>query len=1070
MTAKRNVRASEAEGWPPPGWPLVAWAGAGAGLLLALADFGASWLWMPWWNDRAWLLLRLIGLLVPMGALGAVAYGAIRTGLALGLSTLHGRTRGAERRWPAWLPDYLLALGPIGWVTHELFSGGMMSRLPGKPWLEIGAIAFVLGGLALALAAGRALLERLGASGNERASGRLAVGLLLASLALGKGDQLLYPKLYDYLHACLGVLTFAVAFHALRMLLEDRKPTLLTKAVLPGRTSMALTVSVALLATNLGTLSQHQNVQVSLLEPRAATARSVLLGFEPLLARARPSRATAQAMSQAFRERRQARERSAAATALPTWSDAHVVLVTIDALRADHLGLYGYDRATSPEIDAFAEEGVVFEHAYCAAPHSSYSLSSLMTSEYLHETVELGSPLPTDTLPSTLGQAGYRTSGFYTLGIFHTDGERLAAYRDGAYGLALHDHANMQADERTDRVLEEVDRIVAAGEPPSFLWVHYFDVHEPYEETRLGSSDLDRYDGEIQNADRGFGRLVREIESRFTHPVIFALTADHGEEFREHGGVYHGSSVYEEQARVPLIIRAPGVSPRRVSQPVELIDVAPTLLSMADLPPPSSMRGSDLRPLLAGEEFDPGPAFSAVSHLRMVVDWPYKLVANLRFGLYELYDLEHDPHERVNLASQDETRKDALAAEIYAWLDSLEPVEQDPRQHALELGRLGDRRAEPVLLALLADASAASDQRQEAARILANLADPETAPALLTAMEDGDAMVAAEAAIALGRQYDARAQEPLVPLVSAEDPDLRTRAAISLGRLRDPRAVPALLDALYVSHDTYDREEAVRWLGRLGDVRAVEPLIALLPEFRIRYLTVVALGMLGDLRAYDPLTEMLNWETHSNVRDNVARALGQLGDPRAIALLVPMAASEADAKYIPEALVRLGAIEAGAIGGTDAHRTPGARGLTECEEGPLRHDWDYLNRTHCQSRSSHVRLRLSVPRALQGAASQLLLRLRRADDDHAANVTLHLGGVQTTIPVDTQWVSHRLPLPATTLNGGSIYLELDGADDEVRLELDHALLVPASTTETTSATTDAAMRTDAATDAAPRTP
>ncbi|NOY92733.1 MAG: sulfatase-like hydrolase/transferase [Deltaproteobacteria bacterium] len=734
-------------------------------------------------------------------------------------------------------------------------------------------------------------------------------------------------------------------------------------------------------------------------------------------------------------------------TGLPALADAHIVLITVDALRADHLGLYGYDRGTSPELDAFAEQAVVFEHAYAAAPHSSYSLSSLMTSEYLHETVELGLPLPTDTLPSILGQAGYRTAGFYTLGIFHTDGERLALYRDEAYGLDLHDHASMNAEQRTDRVLEEVDRIVAAGEPPSFLWVHYFDVHEPYEETRLGSGEMDRYDGEIQNADRAFGRLVRELERRLEHPIVFAVTADHGEEFREHGGVYHGSSVYEEQERVPLLIRAPGITPARVQQPVELVDLAPTLLGLVDLPAPASMRGDDLRPLLAGQEFDPGPAFAAVSHLRMVVDWPYKLVANLRFGLYELYDLEHDPHERVNLASRDETRRDALAAEIYGWLDSLESPEQDPRQHALELGRLGDRRAVPVLLELLADGAAETSDRQEAARILARLADPASAPGLLLAMQDADPMVAAEATVALGRQYDARAHDALVPLVSAEDPELRTRAAVSLGRLRDPRAVPALLDALYVSHDSYEREEAVRWLGRLGDPRAVEPLIALLPEFRIRYLTVVALGMLGDRRAYDPLTQMLDWETHSNVRDNVGRALGQLGDPRAIPLLIPLAASEAESKYVPEALVRLGAIESGAIGGADAHRSPGPRGFGHCEEGPVRQDWDYLNRTHCQSRGPEARVRLRVPPALRGVETLLLLRLRRADDDHRVELELRLGDTRTTLEVDGRWVSHRLRLPPGPTGRAGVWLELSAREQDARLDLDHALLLPVAASD-----------------------
>ena len=146
--------------------------------------------------------------------------------------------------------------------------------------------------------------------------------------------------------------------------------------------------------------------------------------------------------------------------------------------------------------------------------------------------------------------------------------------------------------------MHEVERIKQRGEPPSLLWVHYFDVHEPYQETTFGSGELDRYDSEILHVDRELARLICELEARFEREVVIAITADHGEEFREHGGVYHGSTLYDEQVRVPLVAARARARARRASRrPSRSIDIAPTLLGAVGVPVPASMRGRDLRAL-----------------------------------------------------------------------------------------------------------------------------------------------------------------------------------------------------------------------------------------------------------------------------------------------------------------------------------------------------------------------------------------------------------------------------------------------------------------------------------------
>lgn len=483
-----------------------------------------------------------------------------------------------------------------------------------------------------------------------------------------------------------------------------------------------------------------------------------------------------------------------------------------------------------------------------------------------------------------------------------------------------------------------------------------------------------------------------------------------------------------------------------------MVDIAPTLLGMVGISAPPSMRGRDLRVLAAGRAHAPKPVFSAVLTKRMALRWPFKLIADLRFGLFELYDLTHDPRERRNLAREQPAQLATLQGDVYAWLDSLEAEAsagpalsaQAEREKALRWGRLGDRRAVKPMGALLLDRGAKTAERVEAGQILARLADESAAPELVAALSTQPAEVAAEAAIALGRMHDERARAALERLIHTEDPYLRARAAVSLGRLRDARAVPALIDALWVAPSLYEREEAVRWLGRLRDVSAVEPLISLIPEFGIRYLVAVALGEIGDPRAFAALTDMLDWEERTNIRDEIVRGLGLLGDARSVEVLLPLLANEPSLKQTAESLVRLGAPARGALGGRDIDPTlEGHGGLFECVAGPLQHDWDYLQRTSCRARSgAQVELPLQAAQARFGAGATLLVRVQRADAAESAALALNLDGL--ALPessVDANWTELRFDLPAELLQRPRLTLRLASPTPGASFALDHALVV-----------------------------
>ncbi|MET0339543.1 MAG: sulfatase-like hydrolase/transferase [Polyangiales bacterium] len=1011
--------------------------GALAGLWVALGDFGALWLWLPVPRDRAWLLVRLVATIAPLGGLLgaalAVAQHRVRDGL------------GPRHAWLAPVPFTVLALGPLLWLADQLCAGGAMQRLAARHPIALALRVLLPLGLLATLALG----HRVARSVARRPARALPLGVALLALAvlLGKLNQWLLPNLYGYLHGLLALIVGSSAAFGFALLAWRAPRTARLGDVLdaPWVGRLAALVLAPIGFANATTLDHNLNVRVAMFDARSPTSRAILTVSDPLLRRLehapRPRGTRAASIAR--------RGESLPASA----PGAHVVLVTIDALRADHLGSYGYGRPVSPALDALAARGVRFDRAYAQAPHSSYSLSALHTSEYVHEVVELGRSLPTTTLARAFAEHGYHTAAFFTDGIFHTEGEKLTGLRDSAFGFALFDHTNREAEQQTDRVLAEADRIKQRGEPASLLWVHYFDVHEPYQETTFGSDEMDRYDSEILHVDRELQRLLRELDARFERPLLVAVTADHGEEFRDHGGVYHGSTLYDEQTRVPLLFSIPGVDPATVRAPVEVIDVAPTLLAAVGAPIPESMQGRDLRALLAAQPpLDERAVFSAVLTKRMALRWPLKLIADLRFGLYELYDLARDPEERKNLAGEKSAELEALRGLVYAWLDGVDArtgkdvAQAGPDaawQRALHLGRLGDRRAVAPTAALLLDRAAPVALRVEAGQNLAKLADPSALPALLEGLTTEPEEVAHEAAIAIGRMYDPRAQDALRRLVHVEDPHVRARAAVSLGRLRDRAAVPALIDALWVAPSQYEREEAVRWLGRLGDPAAVEPLLSLLPEFGLRYLLAVALGEIGDRRAYPALSDMLAWESRTNIRDEVVRGLGLLGDPRAIPLLRDVLVREPALKNTAESLVRLGALERGALGGTDVGPdTRGLRGFDDCIAGPLRHDWDYLERTHCTATSTEVTLSMPLPRTLRGRDAVLVLRARRADASGPARCAVQVDAhALGTLAGTSAFAEQRFELPRTAVTDARATLTLR-CEGDARLTVDHALIVP----------------------------
>jgi len=431
----------------------------------------------------------------------------------------------------------------------------------------------------------------------------------------------------------------------------------------------------------------------------------------------------------------------------------NLVLVVIDTLRADHLGAYGYGRATSPHIDRLAKRGLVFANALAVSSWTKPSVASLFTSRHPSEhgavsfERNLSSELP--TLAEMLREAGYSTVG--VSGNFVHVAERTGFAR----GFDAFETLVFEIEEPGDDMLlampgeeagldylraptgAEVNRRViellpAPDVAPVFLYVHYMEPHpgytppepqrsafvtdaavhargtpatatylsslaaeaavlEPEERQRL----IDLYDAEIAAADEAVGALVRALEDRGDmENTVIAVTSDHGEEFGEHGGWFHGLTLNGECLRVPIVLydaRQPGPGVRR-EDPVDLLDLTTTLLRLAGVTPSPAMRGRDLfaaesppRDLIA--ELHPDPVFA--DHVRpraqrlALTRWPWKAIVGAD-GARSVYRLDRDPAELRPLAQPGDGVPEELLAALAEFERRLAGADPAPETRPID--------------------------------------------------------------------------------------------------------------------------------------------------------------------------------------------------------------------------------------------------------------------------------------------------------------------------------------------------------------------------------------------------
>jgi arylsulfatase A-like enzyme len=413
-----------------------------------------------------------------------------------------------------------------------------------------------------------------------------------------------------------------------------------------------------------------------------------------------------------------------------------IVLITLDTLRADHLGCYGYARARTPIIDGFAGGALRFDNAFSTINTTLASHAAMMTGKHPQtlgiprNSFPLSPEFP--TIAELLSHAGYRTAAFVSCSALASGMGLARGFKtyDETFDLSAPDQEQRRAEATTAAALRWLKRNT---DGPFFLWVHYFDPHFPYEppapfdtihdtgyqgpadgsmgyleklwQNRISPAraDLQRlvdlYDGEIAYLDHCLEPLLDELgRPGLKERTLVAVTADHGEHLTERRlKFYHGNYVYQPSIRVPLLIRLPSAAARTgtVSETVQTIDLFRTLLGAAGVPAANGDRNQDLAGPLV-----PRPAFAEASRpwsvenhnpnqyqnlekAAMVVRYPWKLVVTPWRRQVELYNLQQDPAERNNLAASQTDRARELHSLLTGWREGAGPPAPLPNQENL---------------------------------------------------------------------------------------------------------------------------------------------------------------------------------------------------------------------------------------------------------------------------------------------------------------------------------------------------------------------------------------------------
>ncbi len=577
----------------------------------------------------------------------ALAVGAVSQTICLAFLVI-GKVVGRKRRSLA----LVLPLVVILWVSqpwvYELFEGDWVSQQAWSSWARLGLLLVL--GVGLYLGGGLGLCWAQSSMGRRRLLSLLL--LLFAFLFFWLDERPFLVRKYLAAHHLLAF--FGVLFGGLSFLPWGKRGKvglgithlvlgiLLFAAAASGVVSFASPEMRALVLRS-GRLSPFLGVWV--LSAQESHDGSPI--NEDLLQRLIDHQPTRADILDRLMPRRRRQD---------------VILITVDTLRYDALSAHG-GQALTPNLDALLDRGRSFENAWSQFPSTRYAVGSFLAGQY-PTSVSLKNEQPEAqgaNLPESLKENGFLTYAFtsFPKNLFALDRKHLER------GFASFVNDSGDRLRKSPRVIE---RAMAAfrdrpqDDRPIFLWLHLFDPHGPPTDRGglgEGATLRQRYDREVEFADASLGAFIDFVDKELSNPLLI-VHSDHGEEFQEHGGVGHNSSLYEEQIHVPFAFVGEGITPGVCSSPVELIDLPSTIREIVGLPRESDDRGHSLVPILLNQPRSMWPPEYCFAQFRWpqfvngnldaIRDGRYKLIHDRRLDLFELYDLKVDPGEQRDIA------------------------------------------------------------------------------------------------------------------------------------------------------------------------------------------------------------------------------------------------------------------------------------------------------------------------------------------------------------------------------------------------------------------------------------
>jgi arylsulfatase A-like enzyme/Flp pilus assembly protein TadD len=380
---------------------------------------------------------------------------------------------------------------------------------------------------------------------------------------------------------------------------------------------------------------------------------------------------------------------AAAATDQP-----NVILITLDTVRADRMGFLGSKLGLTPQLDALARQGVVFERAYSQAPITPVSHATILTGTFpqYHGIRNFGDRLPPSVpfLPDILHAQGYHTGAFVGSIILDPKNGFASGFERGfdIYNAGFHRQKTGERREASMQRRGEVslgyvlEWLGQQQGKPFFLWFHLWDAHDPYNPPEPFRSRFPGapYNGSIAYVDAIVGKLLEYLRDQGLYVnTLIAVAADHGESLGEHGELTHSIFLYDSTIHVPLLLKLPGhrFPGQRVHAAASLVDLAPTLLEVLGQKPPPAMQGQSLLPLIGNPRPENRPSFATGDHSERSFGW--SALASLRVGgqlfvrapLPELYDLDSDPGAKTNLYRVKRIAAVRLASQLNNFVKSI---------------------------------------------------------------------------------------------------------------------------------------------------------------------------------------------------------------------------------------------------------------------------------------------------------------------------------------------------------------------------------------------------------------